>query len=266
MLSISLLMVSICGFTKETSKNKRFPAEKYFMGKRLEMGKAIYQNDKNKVKELLEKGIDVNEKDEQGNGFTYLMYSVFLDNRFDIAKILLQNKANPNLISRVLFDGDKKYTYLLPLTVAVEDMPIDYMKLLLEYGAAPNYAYVDEKGRVPLNADYAIHRAVHSSYILWKWEREDFMNDIKARVELLLSYGASLATKDGMGYTVYENARTNPEILLYLMNKNPNSLEYGSKLLRMSKNSLKVSAEHLRSINEEIIRRLVELGYQENPK
>ena len=32
--------------------------------------------------------------------------------------------------------------------------------------------------------------ADNGAYILNKWNREDFMNDIKARVELLLEYGA----------------------------------------------------------------------------
>lgn len=245
---------------KDSENNKRFPAEEYFSGKRLEMGKAIYQNDKNKVRELLQKGIDINENDEQGNGFTYLMYSVFLDNRFEIAKILLQHKANPNLVSKVYFPEFKMVDEYLPLTFASERLPIEYMKLLLEHGADPNYAYVDEKGQIPLNARQAIHGAVGSSYILWKWEREDYMNDIKARVDLLLNYGADINSIGSMNESVVESAEPNPEIVVYLMNKGADHRLYGKKVLRVYKEILRVGPE-VKPYQEEVIRRLTELGY-----
>ena len=101
-------------YANDTTKNRRFPAEEYFSGERLEMGEAIYRNDKKRVEQLLAEGAGVNALSKDKTGFTYLMYSVFLDNRFDIAKLLLQHKADPNLVSKVTFKGMKREVYYLP--------------------------------------------------------------------------------------------------------------------------------------------------------
>lgn len=44
------------------------------------MGEAIYRNDKKRVEPLLAEGADVNALSKDKTSFTYLMYSVFLDN------------------------------------------------------------------------------------------------------------------------------------------------------------------------------------------
>ena len=74
---------------------------------------------------------------------TRLKIGVSLDNRFDIAKLLLQHKADPNLVSKVFSKKQKREVYYLPITFAAERLPIDYMKVLLEYSADPSAAYVD---------------------------------------------------------------------------------------------------------------------------
>ena len=106
----------------------------------------------------------------------------------------------------------------------------------------------------------AINSAVRSAYILDKWDRKDFMNDIKARIELLLKYGADINSIGSMGKTVVEWADSNPEIVLYLMDKGADHRLYGNNLLRTSKRLLKANPNN--SDRQEIIRRLTELGYK----
>ena len=142
---ILFIILGVCmnSYANDTAKNRRFPAEEYFTGEHMEMGEAIYWNDKKRVEQLLAEGTDVNALSKDKAGFTYLMYSVFLDNRFDIAKLLLQHKADPNLVSKVFSKKQKREVYYLPITFAAERLPIDYMKVLLEYSADPSAAYVD---------------------------------------------------------------------------------------------------------------------------
>lgn len=247
--------------TLESYKNQRFPVNEYFEGKRLEMGKAIYKNDIKKVEQLLNQGININELSENKIGFTYLMYAVFLDQRFEIAELLLKNGANPNLVSKVLSKDKKRYNYYLPLTFVAEDQSIEYIKLLLRYGADPNYAYRDEKGKMPLTAMYAINAAARSSYFLKEWERKDFINDVKARINLLVKYGADINSVGNMNKCVVEfAANTKPEIALYLMDKGADHRLYGEKVTRLYRRILK-NGVNLNAEEKEILDRLTKLGY-----
>ncbi|MEE6032968.1 hypothetical protein [Avibacterium paragallinarum] len=259
-LLICLSMISRYAYSKETAKNKRFPAEDYFYGNRLEMGKAIYENDISKVEMLLKQGKEVNELSINNDGFTYLMYSVFLDNRIEIIRLLFRYGADPHLVSNVYFPKYKSNLYYLPLTFASSNESIEYVKLLLENGADPNYFYKDSTGRIALNAMPAINAAVRSAYILNKWDRKDFMNDIKARIELLLEYGADINSIGAMGKTVVEWANSNTEIVLYLMDKGADHRLYGKKMLKRVKNTLRANPNDEEA--KEIIRRLTALGYE----
>ncbi|MEH8043820.1 hypothetical protein P9098_11865, partial [Gallibacterium anatis] len=202
--------------------------------------------------------INVNELSEK-NTMTYLLYSVMLDNRFDIAELLLKYNADPNKVSKILSKSKKNEFYYLPLTSVSTNKFIQYMELLLRYGANPNYFYRGKWG-IELNAMPAINAAVRSAYILNKWDREDFMNDIKARIELLLEYGADINSIGAMGLTVVEWADSNPEIVLYLMDKGADHRLYGKKLLRGAKIDLEASPNDQEI--KEIIRRLTALGYE----
>ncbi len=246
-------------FTKETEKNKRLTPDLYFSESHLEMAKAIHRNDIDKVEKLLKQGINVNELSEE-NTMTYLLYSVMLDNRFEIAELLLKHNADPNKVSKLLSNSKKYELYYLPLTSVSVNKSIQYMELLLKYGANPNYFYRDNTGDIALNAMPAINAAVRSAYILDKWDRKDFMNDIKARIDLLLEYGADINSIGSMGKTVVEWADSNPEIVLYLMDKGADHRLYGKNLLRTSKRLLKANPNN--SYRQEIIRRLTALGYE----
>lgn len=246
-------------FAKETEKNERLKPNLYFNGKYLEMGKAIYENDKYKVENLLRQGFDVNELSDE-NTMTYLLYSVMLDNRFEIAELLLKHNADPNKVSKLLSNSKKYEFYYLPLSYASANKSIKYITLLLKYGADPNKIYKNKEGRIELDAMPAINSAVRSAYILNEWDRKDFMNDIKARIELLLKYGADINSIGSMGKTVVEWADSNPEIVLYLMDKGADHRLYGKNLLRTSKRLLKANPNN--SYRQEIIRRLTALGYE----
>ncbi|MBF0752617.1 MULTISPECIES: ankyrin repeat domain-containing protein [unclassified Pasteurella] len=258
-LSLYLSMISIYAYSNETEKNRRLIPEKFFSGSHLEMAQAIHKNDRAKVEKLLKQGIDVNEISET-NTMTYLLYSVMLENRFEIAELLLKNNANPNKVSMILSNSKKYKFYYLPLTSVSSDESIEYMKLLLKYGADPNYFYRDDTGDIALNAMPAINAAVRSAYILNKWNREDFMNDIKARIELLLENGADINSIGSVGKTVVEWADSNPEIVLYLMDKGADHRLYGKELLRTSKRLLQANPNNIH--RQEIIRRLEALGYK----
>lgn len=246
-------------FTKETEKNKRLTPDLYFSESHLELAKAIHRNDRDKVEKLLKQGINVNELSEE-NTMTYLLYSVMLDNRFEIAELLLQYNADPNKVSKIISKRTNYELYYLPLTSVSTNKPIKYMELLLKHGANPNYFYRDNTGNIALNAMPAINAAVRSAYILWEWDREDFMNDIKARIELLLEYGADINSIGSMGETVVESANSNTEIVLYLMDKGADHRLYGKKMLKRVKNTLRANPNDEEA--KEIIRRLTELGYK----
>ena len=136
------------------------------------------------------------------------------------------------------------------------------MKVLLEYGADPSVAYVSRDGKKHLNATYPMNVVVKSTYLPSKWSRDEYFDDIRNKIELLLSYGADFSTKDNVGYAVFEDAEINPEILLYIMDKEKNTKLYGSKLMKNSKNSWKNSNQETRVIYEKIINKLTEAGYK----
>ena len=97
---ILILGVAMSSYANDTEKNQRFPAKDYFTGDRFEMGNAIYQNDKNKVKTLLEEGIDVNALSKENSGFTYLMIIdlILLKCFLKIKQILIWS---PRLLSKI---------------------------------------------------------------------------------------------------------------------------------------------------------------------
>ena len=63
-----------------------------------------------------------------------------------------------------------------------------------------------------------------------------------------------------MGNTVVEWADSNPEIVLYLMDKGADHRLYGKELLRTSKRLLQASPNNID--RQEIIHRLEALGYK----
>jgi len=114
------------------------------------------------VRTVIENGLNIEEKNQ-------LLYNSFVSKRYDIAELLLENGASPNI--------DELGTPLI--IVATSEERYDFVKLLLKYNV--NLNVVDEDGFTPL------HMAVYLDY---------------TRLETLLRQnGADPNIKDKLGYT-----------------------------------------------------------------
>ena len=116
----------------------KFAPEKYFArGDELKFATAIYNNDSRKVRQMIADNI-VNLDASGEKGFSYLMYAVYIE-QYDVAKVLLENGADPNILS-IVTHPDGAVERLTPLSCVCENnwYPIKYIKLLVENGANIN--------------------------------------------------------------------------------------------------------------------------------
>ena len=116
----------------------KFAPEKYFArGDELNFATAIYNNDSRKVRQMIADNI-VNLDASGEKGFSYLMYAVYIE-QYDVAKVLLENGADPNILSVVTHpDGGVERLTPLSCVCAHHWYPIKYIKLLVENGADMN--------------------------------------------------------------------------------------------------------------------------------
>lgn len=116
----------------------KFAPEKYFArGDELKFATAIYNNDSRKVRQMIADNI-VNLDASGEKGFSYLMYAVYIE-QYDVAKVLLENGAAPNILSVVTHpDGGVERLTPLSCVCAHHWYPIKYIKLLVENGADMN--------------------------------------------------------------------------------------------------------------------------------
>lgn len=121
---------------------------------------AVRSNDVNQVKVLLNKGADPNAYDDDGDN---VLINATLFASADCMKLLLQNKANPNLKNKY---GEA------PLMLCTSDL--DKMKLLLQYGA--NINDTSQSG----NNALMIACIGGSSYTIVKWLIDNGAN-VKAK-------------------------------------------------------------------------------------
>ena len=114
----------------------KFAPEKY-RGDELNFATAIYNNDSRKVRQMIADNI-VNLDASGEKGFSYLMYAVYIE-QYDVAKVLLENGADPNILSVVTHpDGGVERLTPLSCVCAHHWYPIKYIKLLVENGADMN--------------------------------------------------------------------------------------------------------------------------------
>jgi len=130
-----------------------------------ELFNAVKRGNIDKAKELLDKGVNVNIRDQ--DSWTPLHFAAW-EGYVDIAKLLLDHGANVNVVTNASWS---------PLYLAVYYEYVDIVKLLLEHGADVNA--VTKVGKTPLH--YAV-----------SYGRAD-------AVKLLLEYGADPNIKDGRG-------------------------------------------------------------------
>ena len=108
---------------------------------------------------------------------SYLLYAVW-EHSYGITKFLLENEADPNTVSSLTSTPDV-IEPRLPLEISCyDDYGMNYMKLLLEYGANPN----DTRAQLPLFA-----AALY----------ED-----KKKIDFLLEHGADINQFDSVKETV----------------------------------------------------------------
>ena len=82
---------------------KEFKPDTYFSRKvdlEMAMADAIYYGEKKLVRDYINTGrVDINRPGKAG--FTFLMYAVYIE-QYDVAKVLLENGADPNILSIVV--------------------------------------------------------------------------------------------------------------------------------------------------------------------
>ena len=150
---VAMFFTSCSFMVKEKKTSTPLPADYFSKGKELEMASAIYNNNLDSVRLLIQEGVDINKL--SGGGMTYL-YFALMRKEYDIMKLLLENGANPNIANNFYSKpGYQKegYSEEKELGVCLETSgdpyyEIKYMKLLIEYGANVN----DTIGITPLEA------------------------------------------------------------------------------------------------------------------
>jgi ankyrin repeat protein len=116
-LFISVHFILFCSF---------FPFTAYTGDMTDELISASKNGDAAKVKDLVAKGVNVNEKDEYGS--TALIHAV-KNNCTKCVNVLIENGADVNI---------KNISTYFPLIIASEDGSIEIVKILLNSGADPN--------------------------------------------------------------------------------------------------------------------------------
>lgn len=119
---------------------KEFKPDIYFSHKvdlEMAIADAIYYGEKKLVRDYINTGrVDINRPGKAG--FTFLMYAIYIE-QYDVAKVLLENGADPNILS-IVTHPDGAVEYLTPLSCVCENdwYPMKYIKLLVENGANVN--------------------------------------------------------------------------------------------------------------------------------
>lgn len=138
--SLICLISTLFLFGCSNMKVKDFKPDTYFSRKvdlEMAMADAIYYGEKKLVRDYINTGrVDINRPGQAG--FTFLMYAVYIE-QYDVAKVLLENGADPNILSIVTHPSGS-IEKLLPLYCICQHnwYPIKYMKLLVENGANVN--------------------------------------------------------------------------------------------------------------------------------
>lgn len=181
---------------------KKFKPEQYFDGKddsELLMAEAIYYGNKKNVVDCIRTGnVDINKPGE--SGFTYLLYAIYIE-QYDIAKVLLENGADPNMLCAVKHP-DGTIQELTPLGCVCRNhwYPIKYLKLLVEKGAnvndtniTPLHACVGNSGKDQERVRYLIENGANIDQVFGDYTpmQRAVLGRRLDLVDLLWDYGAN---------------------------------------------------------------------------
>ena len=183
--------------------NKRVPYAGYFSAEEFPIISAIYNNDKETLRGFIKQGWNVNSTGE--HGMTYLLFAVRTNN-YKMTKFLLENGADPNLISNVWDSNPKITEAMFPLKSSCYDRyDIKFMKLLIEYNADVN----EDRASLPIFAAA--------------------LNDDKKKIEYLLEHGADINKFSKSKQTVITNQATVGKwpMVLWLWDKGADPMKTG---------------------------------------
>jgi cytohesin len=175
------------------------PNSRYYMGW-TDLHDAASAGDAERVRELLEKGVDPNVRDQYGN--TPLHWAAS-KGHVDVVELLLEHGADPNA------KNERGWT---PLHVAAFWGHVDVVKLFLERGVDPNIK--DKNGLTPLHIA-AIRGYVDVARLLLQYGVDPNVQDERGRtplhvaairgrvdvVRFLLEHGANPNARDKDGMT-----------------------------------------------------------------
>jgi ankyrin repeat protein len=167
------------------------------------------------VELLLDKITDETQRiefiNQVGTYYSALMYAVTY-NDFDMVKLLLENGANPNIISKygntalnsaIMFSNEKYYYYNKEkYNIATHEMTNQIVTLLLNYGADPNLKDNDRKTALIHAVEYPTKYTNPVYYY-----KEDPGNAYSKIVQVLLKYGADPNLKDNVRKTALDYAK-----------------------------------------------------------
>ncbi len=159
------------------------------MLKREDLFNAVEEGDIKKVQEFIEKGIDVNLKDEDEKGFPgeSALYKATEKGHVDIVKLLIDKGADVN---------SENFHHETALFEACYNCNLEIVRVLVDNGARINAKMKD--GKTPIM--YAV-RAAHSKYLISKSYGDANIANIIGIIKILLEKGADINAKEKAGKT-----------------------------------------------------------------
>ena len=183
--------------------SQRAPYASYFSEKEYYIIEAIHNNDKGKLRDMMDEGWDINSSGKFG--MTYLLYAIWSHN-YKMTEFLLENGADPNLVSNFWETTPDDVKPRLPLEISCyDDYKIKFMKLLIRYGADVN----DDRAPLPIFSAA--------------------LNDDRKKIEYLLEHGADINKFDKGMETVITNQATayQWDMVLWLWDKGADPMKTG---------------------------------------
>ena len=183
--------------------NSEAPYKSLFSEKEYPIIQAIHDCDKDKILEMMRQGWNVNSTGK--HGMSYLLYAIWEEN-YSMTEFLLEHGADPNFLSAYWEVSPNGAVPMLPLErVCYDKYGMNYMKLLLKYGANPN----DARAQLPIFAAA--------------------LNNDKRKIEYLLEHGADINQFSSSKETIItdQSIAGKWEMVLWLWDKGADPMKTG---------------------------------------
>lgn len=194
--------------SRKRQNKEQYPPQKLFKEAQLQAAQEIFDEDNQKLKNILKNHPDYINKMDEKTGYTLLMYSSIIEN-IPAMEMLLKMGADPNII--IPYQGLND----TPLSHAVATNNYEMLKLLLDYKASPNPAV----GSSPLCDAMMLGEE----------------NTEKKMIDFLLENGADINHVSYLGDNIMEAAtRSDLETAEYFLQKGGNPKISGTELSPMA--------------------------------